>query len=268
MHQKGYKKIGVHLVYDVKHDGRLKARCVADGHLTQVPAESVYSGVVSLRSLRLCVFLAELNDLELWGADVGNAYLESKTREKNYIVAGPEFGDRQGHILIIYKALYGLRTSGKCFLHKFAESLRAMGFTPSKPDSCLWMRQNEDVYEYVAVYVDDLCIASRNCAAFCQELKDRFGYKLKGDGSLEYHLGNDFERDPDGTLRAGPRKYIQKMISSYEKIFDSLPKEHTSPLEKGDHPELDQSELLDADGITQYQSPDWITPMVGISWAI
>ena len=45
----GFKKIRTHLVYAVKHDGRHKARMVADGHLTDVPLESVYSGVVSLR---------------------------------------------------------------------------------------------------------------------------------------------------------------------------------------------------------------------------
>ena len=33
----GYKKIRVHLVHAVKHDGRHKARLVADGHLTDVP---------------------------------------------------------------------------------------------------------------------------------------------------------------------------------------------------------------------------------------
>ena len=47
----GHKKIRVHLVFDVKHDGRHKARLVADGHLTEVPVDSVYSGVVSLRGL-------------------------------------------------------------------------------------------------------------------------------------------------------------------------------------------------------------------------
>jgi Reverse transcriptase (RNA-dependent DNA polymerase) len=109
----GYKKIRVHMVYDVKHDGRHKARLVADGHLTDIPIESAYSGVVSLRSLRLVMFLAELNKLELWGADIGNAYLEAETREKVFIVAGPEFGERQGCMLIIHKALYGLRLKWK-----------------------------------------------------------------------------------------------------------------------------------------------------------
>ena len=50
-----------------------------------------YSGVVSLRDIRLAMFLAELNDLQLWGADVGNAYLQALTKEKLYIVAGMFF---------------------------------------------------------------------------------------------------------------------------------------------------------------------------------
>ena len=77
----GFQKIRVHFVYAVKHDGRFKARLVADGHLTKEPVESIYSGVVSLRSLRMVVFLSQLNNLEIWGADVGNAYLEAYTDE-------------------------------------------------------------------------------------------------------------------------------------------------------------------------------------------
>ena len=53
----GFQKIRVHFVYAFKHDGRFKARLVADGHLTKEPVESIYSGVVSLRSLRMVVFL-------------------------------------------------------------------------------------------------------------------------------------------------------------------------------------------------------------------
>ena len=90
----GFQKIRVHFVYAVKHDGRFKARLVADGHLTKEPVESIYSGVVSL-SLRMVVFLSQLNNLEIWGADVGNAYLEAYTDEKLCIMAGPEFKELQ-----------------------------------------------------------------------------------------------------------------------------------------------------------------------------
>jgi hypothetical protein len=107
----GYKRIRVHLIFYVKHDGRHKARLVADGHLTDIPLESLYSGVVSLRGFRIVRFLAELNQLDLWTTDNGNTYLEAFTSENVYIIAGPEFGEREGHILVISRALYGLRCS-------------------------------------------------------------------------------------------------------------------------------------------------------------
>jgi hypothetical protein len=44
----GYKRIRCHMIYDVKHDGRHKARLVAGRHLTDPNTESVYSGVVLL----------------------------------------------------------------------------------------------------------------------------------------------------------------------------------------------------------------------------
>jgi hypothetical protein len=70
------------MIYDVKHDGRHKACLVAAGHLTNLNTESVCSGVLSLRGIRLLVFLAELNKLQLRGVDVGNAYREATTKEK------------------------------------------------------------------------------------------------------------------------------------------------------------------------------------------
>jgi hypothetical protein len=99
----GFKRIRVHIGYDVKYNGKHKARLVPDGHLTEVPIDSVYSGVVSLRGFRLVLFLVELNKLQLWATDIGNAYLEAYTSEKVYIVAGPEFGARNEHILVISK---------------------------------------------------------------------------------------------------------------------------------------------------------------------
>jgi hypothetical protein len=107
-----FKKTRVHLVYAVKHDRRHKACCVADGHLTDIPLDSVYLGVVSLCGIRTLIFLAELNKVDTWATDIGNAYLEAVTSEKLFIIAGPEFGEQQGRTLIIYKALYGLQTSG------------------------------------------------------------------------------------------------------------------------------------------------------------
>ena len=127
----GFKKIRVHLVFAVKHDGRHKSRLVADGHLTDIPLESVYAGVVSIRGLRMCILISELNDMEAYATDIGNAYLKTKTQEKVCIKARPEFGDLEGHLLIVHKALYGLRSSRKQFGDYLADCLRDLGFFQS-----------------------------------------------------------------------------------------------------------------------------------------
>ena len=193
----GFQKIRVHFVYAVKNDGRFKARLVADGHLTKEPVESIYSGVVSLRSLIMVVFLSQLNDLEIWGSDVGNAYLEAYTDEKLCIIAGPEFKELQGHLLIMTKALYGTRSGGDRWHDRLFDILQELKFKPSKADPDVWMRPEPGgtCYEYIAVYVDDLAIAAKDPQAFCHELKKKYNLRLKGVGPLEYHLGCTYKKD-------------------------------------------------------------------------
>jgi hypothetical protein len=65
----------------------------------------------------------------------------------------------------------------------------------------------------------------------------------------------DFIRDDDNTLCISPTKYINKLVKNYEPLFGMKPnKSATSPLEKGENPELDTSDLCDAKQIAQYQS--------------
>jgi hypothetical protein len=112
----------------------------------------------------LISFISELNQLELWGADIGNVYLEPKTAEKLYIAAGPEFKDKEGQILVITWALFGLRTSGKMWHQRFSDCLQDCGFAPSKADADVWIRKSSDGqnYYYLAVYVDDIMIAMKD----------------------------------------------------------------------------------------------------------
>ena len=162
----------------------------------------MYSGVVSLRHLRLVIFLEELNNLELWGADIGNAYLEACNDEKLFIIAGAEFEELEGFILVFNKALYGLKSSGKRWAERFHDIIKDMGFMPSKADPCVWMRENKELkcYDYIATYDDDLCIAAQDPGQIIQILKGDYKIKVKGDGPLSHHLGADYSRDKDKTL--------------------------------------------------------------------
>ena len=128
------------------------------------------------------------------------------TKEKLYIVGGPEFEELQGHVLVVDKALYGTRSGGACWHDKLFDILHQMGFKPSKADPDIRMKSSKDDnhYEYCAVYVDDLAIPR----AFCDTLKEKYKLKLKGVGPISYHLGCGYTRDEDGTLASDPRKSI------------------------------------------------------------
>ena len=238
-----YQKIRVHFVYAVKHDLRHKARLVAGGHMTKPSKDSVYSGVVSLRSMRMALLVGELNGLQPMVGDIGNAYLEALTKEKVFFIAGPEFGELEGHVMIIFKALYGLRTSGARFHEKLSETLREMGFTPSFADQDLWLRERDDHYEYICVYVDDIMVICRDPMKLFDSLKNDYNYILKGVGPPEYHLGGNFGREPDGTLYWGDTKYVEKMMEHFERMFGGPPKKSTCPMDKDDSPELDTSDF-------------------------
>ena len=84
-----------------------------------------------------------------------------------------------------------------------------------------WMKPTDDgqAYAYIAVYVDNLCVASKDPGKIIQTLKNKYKFKLNGDAPLDYHFGCSYKQDPDGTLVADQRKYVSKIIESYEKCF-------------------------------------------------
>ncbi len=117
----GYSFCSAHMIFDVKMDGSFtrKARLVADGHKTKPPTSVTYSSVVSKDSLRIALTIASLNSLEISACDIGNAYLNAPCREKLWTVAGGEFGSERGSVMIIARALYGLKSPGAAWRSTF-----------------------------------------------------------------------------------------------------------------------------------------------------
>jgi hypothetical protein len=134
------------------------------------------------------------------------------TAEKVCIIAGPEIGNLQGHVMIIYKALYGLCSSGACWHDRFSDCLHAEGFFPCKAEPDIWMRPKNGVYEYIAVYINDLAIDVADPQKFVDVLEKKNKFMLKGTRTIAFHLGCDFFCDDEGILRMAPKKYIEKMM--------------------------------------------------------
>ena len=72
--------------------------------------------------------------------------------------------------------MYGLKSFGARWHEKLVDSLRAIGFFQSKADANVWMRCNGNVYEYIAVYTDDLAIAAREPNKIVKELEANSGF--------------------------------------------------------------------------------------------
>ena len=139
-----------------------------------------------MRNLKLVIFLGKLNNLELWPADIGNAYLEAPTEENICMVAGPEFEDWEGYIFTFSKALYGLKCSGKGWSETLHDILKDMNFIPPRAGQCIWLKKNIklNLYEYIAMLVDDLCITAQDPKQIFNILKSKYNFKVKGDGPL------------------------------------------------------------------------------------
>ena len=251
----GFQRIRLIWSYAVKHDGTRRARLCAGGHTTIIEIEFTTScSVVALRTLRTVLVLAELNGLKIMVADICSAYLLAQTKERIFFIAGPEFGERAGHLMVMRKACYGLRTSGKRYHDMVYDLLKEFGFRPSLADPDIYMRESDTGYEYVCVYVDDLTIAMKEPEKLLEQIRSR-GIDLK-DVSAEptMFLGGSVSRDKDGTLAWGALRYIKRSLDELERINGSRPEKKNVPIPENTHPEIDTTTLLNREGIQRYQT--------------
>ena len=264
---RGYQQIRCHMIFDVKMDFTRKARFVAGGHTTETPTSLTYSSVVSRDSVRLILLMAALNDVPLLAADIGNAYLNAPCREKIYTIAGAEFGDIKGKVLIIERALYGLKSSGAAWRSMLRETILDMDFLDTVADHDVYRRlatkpNGDKYYEYVCVYVDDLLVASHRA----EEIMDIFGktYRLKEEAKEpDIYLGASIRKvsteDDSYYWEMNSEKYVRSMVkrvvehAEINKILLPGRKRSNTPLPSDYHPELDITEMLKVEDATTYQ---------------
>jgi hypothetical protein len=236
------------MVFDVKYDLRYKTRLVAGGNWTVNDKEDIYPGVVPMDTVRIGFFLGELYGLSCCACDIGNAFLYGKAKDKVYITTDPEFGvDLHGKNLIIDKYLYGITTSAARFHEHLSESLLRLGFKRTKHDPDLWMVEKSSHYEYLATYVDDILIWSKDLMAIIKALEKT--YMLKSVGIPEYYLGRNVEflgkawKNHGLGLTLSAKTYIQNIIPNFEGLSGKEFKPIKTPMSEGYHPEVDDSPL-------------------------
>ena len=266
---KEFSEITGHLVFDIKlgEGFRRKARWVANGHLTEPPSTVTYSTVVSRDSVRIMLLIAALNELEVRGADIQNAYLNAPNKEKHWMRAGPEFGELEGKFFIVSRALYGLKSAGASFRSFLAKKIDSMGFASCVADPDVWRRpaskeDGETYYEYVMTYVDDIIAISVDAKVILNELKsDNIRYKNDKIEPPESYVGAKLNvKVMDGVPRwvISSDKYVEAAVGNVEQAVKSSQKyrwerNKQTPMVGSYSPELDGTPELDSDELTTFQ---------------
>ena len=176
-----YQKITCHMIFTVKMENfRRKARYVADGHKTEAPAVMTYASVVSRETVRIALTIAALNDLEVKGADIENAYITAPNRERVWTLLGPEWGPDAGKKAIVVRAQYGLKSAGASFRNHLADCMTFLGYKSCRADPDLWLKPETrpgdgfQYYCYVLIYSDDFLAIHHDKRVFAVLLNGLF----------------------------------------------------------------------------------------------
>ena len=267
----GWKGVTGHLIWDVKMDFTRKARWVLDGHKTPDIVGSTYAGVVSRESVRIAFTYAALNGLEVFAADIRNAYLQAPSSQKDYVICGAEFGiENIGRVALIHRALYGGKSAGKDFRNHLRSCMRHLNFTSCLADPDVWMRpakcsDGSDHYEYILLYTDDALVISENAEKVLQqELGQYFTLKEESIGPPKIYLGGSVNKVKlDNGVECwsfSSSQYVQAAVKNVEEYLNKrndpqwcLPKTDT-PLRTTYRPELDVTPELQPTEAAYYMS--------------
>lgn len=177
---KGRKVIRNRWVFDVKTDGRKRARLVARGfsQVEGVDFDQIFSPVVRFETVHLALALAALESWYLFRLDVQNAYLYGVLQEEIYMEQPEGFAVKgQEHkVLHLLKVLYGLKQAGLVWWRTLDQSMKELGFTQLKSDAGVFIKHDGNNRIIVIVYVDDAIFAGSNKAKVLQA-KERFMQK-------------------------------------------------------------------------------------------
>ena len=88
----------------------------------------------------MVLFISELNGLQPFATNFGNAYLEAYTTKKLWIIAPTKFGEQARHLLIVNKALYGLCSLGQQFNEHLDKCLEKLVFCRTDCEADIWIR--------------------------------------------------------------------------------------------------------------------------------
>ena len=87
--------------------------------------------------------------------DVSAAFLNGELEEEIYLSQPPGFviQEKENFVCKLNKSLYGLKQSPRCWNNSFDQFMKELGFVQTASDSCIYIKDNQNILCVVAIYV-------------------------------------------------------------------------------------------------------------------
>jgi hypothetical protein len=130
--------------------------------------DDAFAPVARMESVRRLLALTAQEGWHVHHMDVKSAFLNGDLKEEVYVHQPPGFAipDKEGKVLRLRKALYGLWQAPSAWNAKLDSMLQRMGFKQSPHEAAVYRRGNRGNVLLVGVYVDDLVITGTKDAGW------------------------------------------------------------------------------------------------------
>lgn len=219
----------VRWVFDVKKDGRFKARLVVKGFLQVHGTDftETFAPTATFAALRTLNVVAARYGLKVRGFDVVAAYLNSPLDHEIWVWSPPGF--KMSKVMKLLKALYGTKQGAHCWWKFMDEQLRTMGFQPSQFDASFYvLRRGEDMV-MIWVHFDDGAVVGTN-DALIQEVEEKLSshIKIKWEEDLKEIVGVEIQKFTPNHLRLSQPTLTKKIVTDHADLL--LPITATTPV--------------------------------------
>jgi len=217
---KGQQILGSMWVFKYKTDKhgyltKCKARLVVCGNQQARGDLPTRATTLASTAFRTLMAITAKFDLETTQLDAVNAFVHCDLDEVVYMKMPPGF-TKQGKVLRLRKALYGLRRSPLLWQKNLTSSLRDLGFKEVPQEPCVMLNGSIIVF----FYVDDIVFCYRKkeeekANELIRKLQKRFNIQPLGD--LKWFLGIHVLRDRrQRQLWLSQQAFIEKIANQYD----------------------------------------------------
>ncbi|KAI7772858.1 hypothetical protein LA080_001633, partial [Diaporthe eres] len=196
---------------------KCKARLVVRGdQQARGQTQETYAATLAGRSFRTLIAIAAKFNLELIQYDVVNAFVHAPI-DQDIFMRMPRGYEKKGTILMLNKALYGLRISPLLWQKEFTRTLAELGYQQAPHEPCCYKKNGILIF----FYVDDIVVAyrknrQRQVDELAQQLQEK--YKISGGDPIQWFLGMEIHRDrPNRRIWLAQTAYIEKIAKMANK---------------------------------------------------